>query len=241
MTPRCLPRLLRLLLTSVGLLCGLGAEAADWQIVAPRPANAFYTGEPVRFAVTVSGARQRARYEVTSSSGVVLRSGSVSLGLGVPVQLAVSGTLPQGYYELSLTLRDGTAGDSFCVIPPPWEDPGDYRLFSLHPDDWGADSLQAAAQAGVRTVRHNILWPNTEPSAGQYDQEYLTRGYQWARDAGLQMLVVLGYTPQHQAVRAENCHGWVEQAAFTWQPREANKLSDKLEDVLDQLERAFVA
>ncbi len=27
----------------------------------------------------------------------------------------------------------------------------------------------------------------------------------------------------------------------TWQPREANVLSDKLEDVLDDLERAFVA
>lgn len=33
----------------------------------------------------------------------------------------------------------------------------------------------------------------------------------------------------------------IEAALADWQPRDANKLSDKLEDVLDQLERAFVA
>ncbi|QCC84598.1 hypothetical protein DDIC_01615 [Desulfovibrio desulfuricans] len=33
----------------------------------------------------------------------------------------------------------------------------------------------------------------------------------------------------------------IETALADWQPREANKLSDTLEDVLDQLEQAFVA
>jgi hypothetical protein len=33
----------------------------------------------------------------------------------------------------------------------------------------------------------------------------------------------------------------LEEALANWQPRDANKLSDALEDVLDQLERAFVA
>jgi len=33
----------------------------------------------------------------------------------------------------------------------------------------------------------------------------------------------------------------LEEALADWQPRDANKLSDALEDVLDQLERAFVA
>lgn len=33
----------------------------------------------------------------------------------------------------------------------------------------------------------------------------------------------------------------LEAALADWQPREANVLSDQLEDVLDNLERAFVA
>ena len=33
----------------------------------------------------------------------------------------------------------------------------------------------------------------------------------------------------------------LEAALAEWQPREANKLSDAIEDVLDQLEKAFVA
>lgn len=221
-TPRHLLHLARWSLIAATLCVGLVAEAVEWQLVGPRAANAFYTGEPVQFSVVVGGPRQRVRYTVTDVRGTALRSGLLAVGLGRAVQLAVPGALPTGYYELKLPLKDGLAADSFCVIPPPWADPGDYRLFSLHPDDWGADSLRAAAQIGVRTVRHNILWPNTEPRPDEWDQDYLTRGYDWARDSGLQMLVVLGYTPQHQAERAENCHGWVEQAAFTWHPREAN-------------------
>lgn len=33
----------------------------------------------------------------------------------------------------------------------------------------------------------------------------------------------------------------IETALADWQPREANKLSDALEDLLDQMEKAFVA
>ena len=42
----------------------------------------------------------------------------------------------------------------------------------------------------------------------------------------------------HEAARIKAA---LEAALADWQPREANVLSDKLEDVLDDLERAFVA
>ena len=65
-----------------------------------------------------------------------------------------------------------------------------------------------------------------------------------ALDEGLQFL------PWSQARRAALGPGIHEEARIKaaleaaladWQPREANVLSDKLEDVLDDLERAFVA
>jgi hypothetical protein len=199
----------------------------------PRPGHAFYTGEPVQFGVTVSGPRQRLGYTVTDDRGLSLRSGAANVGLGQGVEVGVPGTLPPGWYRLRLAGAEVQAEEAFCVIPRPWEEPGDYQLFALHPDDWSPESLQAAAQIGVRHIRHNILWPNSEPERDQWDWEYIQRGYGWAQRSGQQMLAVLGYTPIFQGQRAENCHLWIENANFTWHPREPDEFARYARTVMD--------
>lgn len=194
-------------------------------ITMPRPGHAFYTGEPVQLSLTVSGPRQRLAYTVADDRGLVLRMGEVNVGLGQTVELGLRGTLPTGWYVLRLIGCNVQAEETFCVIPRPWEEPGDYGLFGLHPDDWSPESLLAAAQIGVRHIRHGIFWPNAEPSRGQWDEAYTQRGYEWAQRSGQQMLVLLGHTPLFVAQRAENCHSWIEQAWFTWQPREPDEFA----------------
>jgi len=189
----------------------------------PRPANAFYRGENVVVTFTADGPRGMLSYRATDDRGLCLRQGRQSVGLGRPIQVSLGSTLPTGFYRLNWELAGQPGDDSLCVIPPPWEDRGDYRLFALHPDDWSPDSQAAAMQVGVRQVRYGIHWPTSEPQPGQWDDEYISRGYDLARRAGLQMLVILGYTPLHQAQRAENCHLWVNDAWFTWHPREPNR------------------
>ena len=43
------------------------------------------------------------------------------------------------------------------------------------------------------------------------------------------------------AAEAAKLKADLETALANWEPRDANKLSDAIEDVLDQLEKAFVA
>lgn len=211
-----------------------GAAAGEQcQIIMPRPGHAFYAGEPVQLSLAVSGPRQRLTYSVTDDRGLILRTGEVSVGLGRTVELGFAGSLPTGWFTLRLAGRGVQAEEAFCVIPRPWDAPGDYRLFGLHPDDWSPESLQAAAQIGVRHIRHGIFWPNAEPNRGQWDQAYIERGYQWAQRSGQQMLVLLGHTPYFLAQRAENCHSWIEQAWFTWQPREPDEFAAYVRKVTD--------
>lgn len=218
------------LLVMVWLVLAPG-EAQECHLVMRRPGNAYYANEPIRFRATVSGPRQTLTYRVFTRSGYNTIAATAGVGLGRTVDIAMPRLLPLGYYTLQATVGATTVVDSFCVIPRPWNEPGDYALFGLHPDDWTPESLTAASQLGVRHVRYGVYWPNSEPQPGQWEWDYIRAGYEAARESGQEMLVIVGYTPRHQAVRADNCHLWVNDAWFTWHIRDIDGYARYMEQL----------
>lgn len=200
----------------------------------PRVANTFFTDEAPKLVVTASGPSSKLNWYVSDFDGRFIRSGWCSSGKDVALTLSLGQKLPPGFYHLKLVHPYETWQDDFCVIPRPYEDPGDYNLFGLHPNNGSTDeNLAPAAQMGVRLIRQTIPWPPFEPSRGQYRMDLLDDWYSLGRRYGMQMMMVLGYTPSWLAEAPVNIsNDWVRVAAFTWHMREPNAFALYLDQVM---------
>jgi hypothetical protein len=208
---------------------------ATIRVAMPRPGNAYYPGEHIRLVVTASGESRLADYMVTDYWGQVRRQAKLRIGEGRPQLLELPRTLPLGLYTLRLSSRGQVVEDTFCLIPRPDEEPGDPGLFGLEPGANGEDEegLRAAAQMGVRLVRLGLLWPNIGPRRDEWHPELVTRRYELAQRLGLQMMIVLGYTPGYQGEKPINyLDDWVRAASFIWHPREPNEFARYLNVVM---------
>jgi len=188
-------------------------------IVARRPARTFYPGEPIQLTVTVQGRRDVAVYTVTDYRGRKRVGGRLRAGRGQPVLFEIRRRLPTGIYFLKLDFRFGpVVEDAFCIIPRPDENVGARRLWGVHWRPRSDAEWAALAQMGVRHVRAEITWPDTEQVAGEYDFGMADMYARGAREFGLQLTILSGYTPRLYSMPPVDGEGRVASAWHTWAP-----------------------
>ncbi|MHB8996413.1 MAG: hypothetical protein ACYC63_14305 [Armatimonadota bacterium] len=216
------------------LLLASVASAASLNLAMPRVANTYFADEPVRMTVLADGEQRRVNYRVTDYWRVVRKKGYLEVGGREPVALTIGKGLGCGFYQIVLSDGKTTCADRFCVLPRPYEDPGDYTLFGLHPRDGATDEdLAAAAQMGVRVVRQNLPWPGLEPERGVWQSQFTDECSRLARKYGMQMMFVLGFTPRWTGEKPENyLDTWTNAAYFAWHPKEPNAWGQYLDRIM---------
>lgn len=225
-----MPRLLRALFL---LLVAPAALAEPLSLTMPRIANTFFADEDVQMSVCGQGSARPVKYSVIDYWNVRRLQGQMQVGNGQPLMLTLGRRLGLGYYRI--IFFDGRTQsrleDPFCVIPRPYEDPGDYSLFGLCPGEGATDEgFAAASQMGVRTVRLDLSWPPMEPQRGTWDMGGAENCATQLKRHGLQALFVLGYTPQWVGEKPVNyLDSWVNAAWFTWHPGEPNEFAKYLD------------
>lgn len=214
------------------LVCAV-VGADDCTVSFPRLANAYFTDETRDLTLSLPAPRRTVSVRVTDYYGACRYASS----LGVGGTQAVSLTLPAfgvGYYTLDLKWSSGSHRETFCVLPRPYEDAGDYSIFGLCPGNGSTDEiLETAAQMGVRLVRQTVPWPPFEPQRGVWRTDLLEDWYAMAARHGIQMMLVLGYTPSFLAQKPANAFSdvWANNAVFTWHPTEPNEYGLYLDQV----------
>lgn len=203
----------------------LPGHAQDCRVSHPRPANAYFEDEAVRMTVEMPAPQRRVAYRIVDYYGAVRTYGNLFVGGVQPVVLDMGRRPGVGYYRLTLTWNGGSHEEPFCVLPRPYDDPGEYALFGLCPNNGSTDeNLQVAAQMGVRVVRQTVPWPPLEPARGDWRMELLDNWHDIASRHGIQMMLILGYTPGFVAERPINyLDDWVRAATFTWHVTEPNE------------------
>lgn len=210
------------------------AHAADTCVVrVPRISNAFFDGEPIRLSVSLTPPLREVRYRVLDFYGKVRADTTMMVGGEQAVTIPLQKNLGIGWYHLTLTWNTGTHSVDFCVLPPPWRDPGDYSIFGLVPNNGSTDlNLEAAALMGVRLIRQTVPWPPFEPARGDFRMELLDNWYALGRKYGVQMLLILGYTPGFLGEKPINyLDWWVNNCNFTWHVKEPNEYGRYLDKV----------
>lgn len=231
-----MPRMLRALLL---LLAASAAYAEPLTLTMPRVANTFFVDEDVQMSVCGEGLVRPVLYSVIDYWSVRRAQGQLTVGNGQPVMLTLGRKLGMGFYRI--IFFDGRVQnrleDNFCVIPRPYDRPGDYSLFGLHPPEGSTDEgLAAASQMGVRVVRLDLSWPPLEPQRGAWNMAPLQNCLTLAKKHGMQALFVLGYTPQWSGEKPVNyLDDWVNAAWFTWHPTDPNDFAKYLDQVTEGL------
>lgn len=220
------------MLAMFGLAMSTAQAQAPLQLQFTRCANTFYSDERVRIGVLSSGPRQTVSYQVTDFWRRTVRQGRFAVGAEQPVtlDLAEPGT---GWYRLVLQHPEGVLEEDFCVLPRPYEDPGDYNLFGLCPDSGCTEeSMEPAAQMGVRVARQTIPWPQIQLRRDEWRMDFLEDSYRASSKYGVQLMLILGYTPAWVAEKPINyLDSWVEAATFAWHPKEPNEFGRYLDVV----------
>jgi len=226
----------KILLAGIFIGCcfggSLGARADFCRLRTPHPANTFFKDEPVRFELQMPLPRRTIYYTVYDYYGQKRAQGALTAGGEQPVMLNLP-SLGLGFYRLYLRYEGGSQDEPFCVIPRPYEDPGDYALFAMHHrHPVTAEFLEVATQAGVRLIRLDASWPPLEPKRGLWRMELLADRYELCKRYGVQALLILGYTPPFIAEKPVNDpDAWLEAATFTWHPTDSNEFGIYLEKV----------
>ncbi|MGE5532601.1 MAG: hypothetical protein ACM3VW_10855, partial [Bacteroidota bacterium] len=217
------------------LLLASAASAAPLTLAMPRIANTYFADEKVQMTVLADGEHRTVSYRVTDYWKALRKKGQIEVGQREPVALDLGKGLGYGFYQIVLKDRNGSVSDRFCVIPRPYEEPGDYTIFGLHPRDGATEEdLGAAAQMGVRVVRQNLPWPALEPERGVWQSELTDEWSRLARKYGMQMMFVLGYTPRWTGEKPENyLDTWANAAWFAWHPKEPNAWGLYLDRIMD--------
>ncbi len=197
------------------------AEEFTCQITAPRPARAFFHGESIYLIVTVNGPVQQATYVIYDYEGRRRIAETLEVGEDEPRKLSVPFRMPTGIYYITLDFPSGQqVQDAFCVIPRPDDQAGDYGIFGFHVYNPSEDVTQALAQAGVRLVRDDMDWPNSEPAPGAYSLDKAEARAELFKKYGIQWIPILGYTPAWAGMKPENASGRAAIASHTWAPAE---------------------
>ncbi len=151
-------------LTVYSPLCVV-AQEFSCTITAPRPARAFFPGESIYLTVTATGPQQQATYTIFDYQGRRRIVNTLQVGNGQPRNLAIPFRMPTGIYYLTLNFATGQqVNDAFCVIPRPDDEAGEYGIFGFHLGNPSEQLVAALAQAGVRLVRDDMDWVNSEPT-----------------------------------------------------------------------------
>jgi len=212
--------------------------AADFAcvITASRPARAFFPSEPIYLTITANGPHQQVGYVICDYEGRARIVDTITLGDGRPSRLRVPFDLPLGIYYLTLNFPSGPqVQDAFCVIPRPDDEAGDYGIFSFHCADQRDAVLAALAQIGVRIIRTDLSWPDTEPAQGQYSLAKAQRLGRLYKKYGMQWIPILGYTPGWARMKPENAKGRAAVAGHAWPPRETTHWAEYVQQVVGYL------
>lgn len=217
--------LLGLLVLVTGLLAPACAVAGFCQVSAPRPARTFYPDERVGLTIRASGEVRTGRYTVTDYYGTQVTAGKFTYGGDTAYPLGLGKRWPLGFYVLRLTSDTGEVqDDAFCVIPRADAAPGDYGIFSWHYSGDRPEVWTALSQVGCRIIRRDLAWPNVEPAPGQWDLTLPRRVAALARQNGIQLLPILGYSPRYMGIRPVDAvgrpaiawHCWATESTTDW-------------------------
>jgi len=221
MVPRLWP-----VLALPALVLGVAAAAETCDVKIPRQTRTYFTDEKVQMTLSLPEPRRQVSLRITDYYGQLCWRGAVAVGGQQPVALTVPFPLGPGYFRLELSWNAGSQQEVFCVLPRPYEDPGDYGIFGLCPSDGATEvNLEYASQMGVRLLRQTVPWPPVEPTRGVWRMELLENWYDLASRYGIQMMLILGYTPAFLAEKPLNTFDdvWANSAVFTWHPREPDE------------------
>lgn len=225
-----------MLMVAGAIVAPAAAEGFSCVITAPRPARAFFPHEPIYLTITATGPRQPVGYVIYDYEGRRRIVDTIILGDDQPALLRVPFDMPLGIYYLTLTFPGGPqVQDAFCVIPRPDDQPGDYGIFSFHCGDQRGPVLAALAQIGVRIIRNDMDWVNSEPAEGQYSLAKAQRLATLYKKYGMQWIPILGYTPGWMGMKPENAQGRPSYAAHCWPPRETTHWAGYVKLVVDYL------
>ncbi len=219
-----------------------GVEAAYCRLSTTRPARAFYRGEPVRLSLQASGPTTTGTLTIRDYYGQQVRRVGVTVGRDVPRLVGLGAAWAVGIYYLRFEFTNGeTHDDAFCVIPRPDEQPGDYGPFSWRLGSDEASEWAALAQAGCRLVRRDLDWPSIMPDPTTVDLGKARALAGLARQYGMQLIPILGYTPRWAGMRPANAAGRVAAATHTWAPESTLAWRQYVAAVVDYLGPQTVA
>ncbi len=191
--------------------------SADLHVTAPRAGRVFFETETVGLGLALDEGRAAIPYVVLDYHGKTVARGSRIVTASRTCELRL-GRLARGWYELQLTLPDGSVKkDAFAVLPPMEGQGRRYLLFGVCATLDNQTRADYLSLAGLRVVRRDWGWPTIEPWddcwAAGYTNDIMTR----AQRAGLQFMPIVGYAPRHAGVRpADALSGRPGSAGHTW-------------------------
>ncbi len=224
-----------LLCMAAAVICS-SVVSAGVVISAERVGRVFYPGESVRLFITADCARQDATFQVHDYFGKHWYSGSAVIGENSSTQIEIPRRFPFGWYQLRLLVDGETVDDAFCVIPRCYTHSlGDDGLFSLQTYTIDERQYAAAAQLGIKCFRADVPWPNVERVQGEYDLTFLREQMRLCKKYGIQMMLLVGYTPPWTAVAPMNGpDDWVRTAPFTWHPRDLGRWAAFVQRIVEE-------
>jgi trimeric autotransporter adhesin len=199
-----------IILDSSGLAPGAtdaSVSVDDVVISAPAPAlllgqsqlgNVFTPDETTTFPVTTSA--DTLTWTATDVDGAVAASGTQAV-TSADAAITITKKLALGWYGLAVTASAGgttigTASTTFArLATPPSAAAAAASPFgvSTHMPGYPAGAVSVLRKAGMGNIRDDMLWSNTELTAGSYDWSW-GDGYATAvQQQGIQPLFVAGY------------------------------------------------
>jgi len=234
-----LAALLAVLLTATTIIYApqyCWGDEVSCEITAPRPARAFFPGESIYLTVTVSGPQQQVGYTIFDYEGRRRIVDTLTVGDSKPRNLSVPFRMPTGIYYITLQFPNGQqVNDAFCVIPRPDDEAGEYDIFGFHLGNPSEQLVEALAQAGVRLVRDDMDWVNSEPTEGNYSLAKAQARAQLFSKYGIQWIPILGYTPGWARMEPQNATGRAAVAGHAWAPAETTHWAGFVQLMADYL------
>ncbi|MCX7598670.1 MAG: hypothetical protein N2512_07345, partial [Armatimonadetes bacterium] len=185
------------------LLMALQRSWAGLIVSTPRVGRVFFPGESVNVALRLDSATPNgtASYKVTDYLGKVVATGQLPLRQDQAATLRL-GKLSNGWYRMDITLPDGWQHvDAVCVLPPMTDSGRHYRLFGVCATLDSQDRMDFLSYAGIRTIRRDWGWPTIEPTEGQWSPQYTTTIMNYAAEAGMEFIPIIGYSPRFVGVK----------------------------------------
>jgi hypothetical protein len=193
------------------------AATQSVQVSVPRPGRVFFVGEPVTVGLKMSTGTGAVGYALQDFEGRQMQAGTAALDATSTVAVDF-GVLGAGWYRLDLTLPGGTAQtDALAVLPPMADGGRHYRMFGVCATLDSQDQMDFLSLAGMRANRLDWGWPTIEPTAGGWAPGDTQRAMTRAREAGMEFIPIVGYSPRYVGVKPlDATSGRVSIAWHTW-------------------------